>query len=78
MNNLAKLRQQCHVLIAKNGYSKKGGQAVLAGKIKVNKNSLSMALSGFRETASSEQLLLTLKKFLKEQNKAGADTALKS
>jgi len=54
--------------MAKNGYSKRGSLKILAGKLNCNRNSLSMALSGYRKTAGSEQILNALKMELCSKN----------
>jgi hypothetical protein len=64
MKELNKLRQQCLVLMAKNGFAKNGSLIILADKIKVNRNQLSMALTGYRETSGSEKILKELKSIL--------------
>ena len=61
---MKKLRQQCLMLMAKNGYAKRGSLIILAKKINTNRNQLSMALSGYRETPGSEQILKDLKREL--------------
>ena len=68
MKNIEQLRQQCWSLMAKNGYAKRGGQSILAKKLNKNRNSLSMALSGYRNTPGSEQLLISLKRELLSHN----------
>ncbi len=64
MKDINKLRQQCLTLMVKKGMIKKGSQAVLAQMIKTNKNQLSMALTGYRNTAGSVHILYELKRAL--------------
>ena len=65
MKNLNKLREQCLVLKAKSKYAKHGSLPILAKKLNINKNQLSMALTGYRNTAGSESILKALKSELK-------------
>ena len=51
------LRIQCNVLRAQLGLNKQGSCKFLAARLGCNRNSLNMALSGFRDGPSSEQLL---------------------
>jgi hypothetical protein len=50
--------------MAEKGYAKRGGQSVLAERMNINRNSLSMALSGYRSGPGAEQTLNNLKKEL--------------
>ena len=61
MKDITKLAQHCRVLMAKKGFAKKGGQTILANKLNINSNQLSMALTGYRNTAGSEAILKALK-----------------
>jgi hypothetical protein len=60
------LRIQCNVLRAQLGLNKQGSCKFLAARLGCNRNSLNMALSGFRDGPSSEQLLQVLKQELEK------------
>lgn len=75
MKEIKKLRQQCLVLMAKKGYARNGSLIILANKINVNRNQLSMALTGYRETAGSEHILYELRKALIKTKAAVNDDA---
>jgi hypothetical protein len=61
MHTMTDLRQECFILMAQNGYVKRGSLKILAGKLNCNRNQLSMALSGYRASAGSEKILNDLK-----------------
>ncbi len=62
---IKKLREDCMLLMAKKGLSKRGGQKQLAERLNINRNSLSMALSGYRSGAGAEEILKNLKETLR-------------
>ncbi|GEM_PF-5008876 len=64
MTKIDRLRKHCIRLMAEKGYAKRGGQSVLAERMNINRNSLSMALSGYRSGPGAEQTLNNLKKEL--------------
>lgn len=55
------LRKECKKLMIDVGLDKLGAQKILAAKLETNRNSLCMALTGYRTGKSAERLLLALR-----------------
>ncbi len=55
------LRKECKKLMIDVGLDKLGAQKILAAKLEANRNSLCMALTGYRTGKSAERLLLALR-----------------
>jgi hypothetical protein len=64
MKKIDQLRKQCLRLMADKDQVKRGCLSDLAKKINRNRNQVSMALSGYRCTPASEQILKELKEAL--------------
>lgn len=64
------LRKECKKLMIDVGLDKLGAQKILAAKLKANRNSLCMALTGYRKGAAEYRLLLRLKAYLRSLKKA--------
>ncbi len=62
--NIEKVRKKCIQLMAEKGFLKRGGQTDLAGHLKMNRNSISMALSGYRSGPGSLEILKAIQKHL--------------
>jgi hypothetical protein len=56
-NRKKTLAQRVNCKMLELGLKKRGGQTILAKKIEVNRNSLSMALSEYRTGPGTEQIL---------------------
>ena len=65
MPNLESFRRKCKKLMIDLGIDKPGIVQGLAKKLKVNPNSLTMALTGYRNGKRSEEILRSLYKHLK-------------
>ena len=72
INPLLKLRKQCKKLLIDLELDARGNELLLAEKLGINRNQLNMALTGYRNTPRSEEILLILKEHLR--NKAGVNT----
>ncbi|MBF0121563.1 MAG: hypothetical protein HQK79_22255 [Desulfobacterales bacterium] len=67
MNNnldINQLRRKCKILQIDLNLDKKGSGLELSSKLKVNQNSLNMALSGYRNGKSSYRILEILYNYL--------------
>ncbi|WP_419663204.1 uncharacterized protein Dvar_36170 [Desulfosarcina variabilis str. Montpellier] len=51
------LRLKCKTLMAQNGYFERGAKKRLAKELNINRNSLCMALSGYRKGKASLNVL---------------------
>jgi hypothetical protein len=61
------LRKDCIRLMAERGFAKRGGQTILAKKLRINRNSISMALSGYRRGPGSAEVLNRIREHLRTQ-----------
>jgi len=60
------LRKNCKILMIDAGLDKLGAQKTLAEKLGINRNSLNMALTGYREGKREYQILVELRILLLE------------
>ena len=66
------LRKRCKRLMIDCGLDLRGGQTLLAESLSMNRNSISMALSGYRNGPGSLQILQAIRKHLLQTQKQGA------
>jgi len=65
-------RKRCKRLMIEHGLDMRGGQTQLAETLSMNRNSISMALSGYRNGPGSLQILRAIQKHLLQTQKQGA------
>lgn len=63
---IEKLRKRCKKLMVDLEIDGRGQQPIIAKHMNINRNSLCMALSGYREGPGSEKILKDLLGYLKE------------
>jgi hypothetical protein len=76
--DLEQLRKECKMLLVELELDKRGNGPRLAGILKVNRRSLNMALSGYRNSPGSASILTNLKDYLEELKSTKTGRAQKS